>query len=230
MRYIDILEGFELEINQLDDVVNKPLTNDSLYWLNQAVIKFVKLRYNRDFVHGTGYEMNEKRYKDLINLIKREEVDCSNMIPTQNATFDKIDIEYPKDFMFTLNEDVLITDTSGGHEYDTNVFECTADTFMYRITNALTDFHYSYHKARPIRIRTLNGCSLLTDKNYKIQKYVIGYLRVPKKITLDNPYDEYNEFEDIIIPEIIKIAAQMYLENKSNERYKTISGEVLTQE
>jgi len=109
--------------------------------------------------------------------------------------------------MFTLNEDVNITDISGGHAYDTNVFECTADTFMYRITNALTDFHYNYHKARPLRVRTKTGCELLTDKKYKINTYIIGYLRLPKKITLNNPYEQYNEFEDIIIPEIIKIAA-----------------------
>lgn len=230
MRYIDILEAFELEINQLDDVINKPLTNDSLFWLNQAVIKFVKLRFNRDFAHGTGYEMNEKRYKDLVNLISEQHYDCSKLNRIECATYDSISLEYPNDFMFTLNEDVQISDLNGEHLFDTNVFECTSDTFMYRITNSLTDFHYNYHKARPLRVRTLEGCDLLTDKKYKINTYTLGYLRNPKKITLDNPYDEYTEFEDIIIPEIIKMAAQMYLENKSSERYKTISGEVLTQE
>ena len=71
---------------------------------------------------------------------------------------------------------------------------------------------------------------LLTDKQYKIGKYSLGYLRKPTEITLDNPYDEYEDFEDIIMPEIIKIAAQMYLENKKDERYKTITQEVNTQE
>ena len=70
----------------------------------------------------------------------------------------------------------------------------------------------------------------LTDKQYKIYKYSLGYLRKPKEITLEKPYDEYNDFEDIIMPEIIKIAAQMYLENKKDERYKTITQEVSTQE
>lgn len=71
---------------------------------------------------------------------------------------------------------------------------------------------------------------LLTDKQYKINKYSLGYLRKPTEITLDNPYAEYEDFEDIIMPEIIKIAAQMYLENKKDERYKTITQEVNTQE
>jgi hypothetical protein len=101
---------------------------------------------------------------------------------------------------------------------------------MYRVSNDLTDFHYRYHRARPLRIRLSDGCELLTDKNYKIYKYTIGYLRKPKQITLENPFEEYADFDDIIMPEIIKMAAQMYLENKGNERYKTITAEVSTQE
>ena len=110
------------------------------------------------------------------------------------------------------------------------MFECTSDSFMYRVNNSLTDFHYRYHRARPLRIRTSDGCILLTDKNYKINKYQLGYLRKPTEITLQNPRDEYEDFNDIVMPEIIKMAAQMYLENKKDERYKTITQEVITQE
>ena len=42
MRYIDILTSFEIEINKINDTVNKPATDDSLFWLNQAVAKFIK--------------------------------------------------------------------------------------------------------------------------------------------------------------------------------------------
>ena len=70
----------------------------------------------------------------------------------------------------------------------------------------------------------------MTDKNYKIHKYTLGYLRKPNEITLENPFDEYTDFQDIIMSEIIKIAAQMFLENKKDERYRTITAEVSTQE
>jgi len=70
MKYIEILESFEREINKLDNNIEKPATDDSLYWLNQAVAKFVKLRFNGDFVHDTSYEQTEKRRNDLINLFK----------------------------------------------------------------------------------------------------------------------------------------------------------------
>ena len=90
---------------------------------------------------------------------------------------------------------------------DVSVFECTADSFMYRVMNGLTDFHYKYHRARPLRVRTKDGFRLLTDKNYKIQSYTLGYLAVPTEITNENPLRKYEDFEDYTWQEIIKIAA-----------------------
>lgn len=228
MRRIDIIAAFELEINKIDDVVNKPVTDDSLYWLNQAILKFVKIRFNKDFVHGTSYEQTEKRARDLITLYSTKTY--NKFLYSEHATYDKYSIEYPEDFMFYLNEDVEISNLDGEYKTDTCVFECTSDNFMYRINNSLTDFHYRYHKARPLRIRTNDGCSLLTDKNYKINKYILGYIRTPKELTLQYPTEEYSEFPDYILQEIIKIAAQMYIENKQDARYQTISAEVNMQE
>jgi hypothetical protein len=34
MKYVDILKSFELEINMLDNTIEKPATDDSLFWLN----------------------------------------------------------------------------------------------------------------------------------------------------------------------------------------------------
>lgn len=229
MKYIDILEAFETEIGVINQV-EKPLTSDSLFWLNQAVDKFVKLRFNTDQVHKTSYEQNEKRRNDLINLYKTTKY-TQFVIDDNNPKYDKYTVEnYPDDFLFALNEDAIITNNKGENPYSTSIFECTSDSFMYRVTNSLTDFHYKYGEARPLRVCTDKGCYLLTDKNYKIKEYVLGYLRTPNKITLSNPFEEYTDFDDITIPEIIKIAAQMYLENTGNPRYKSITQEVMTQE
>lgn len=231
MKNIKILESFELEINKIDETLEKPSTDDSLYWLNQAVVKFMKLRFNGDYVHHTSYEQTEKRRVDLINLYQTKKYNLEGFIvDDQQPSYNKYTVEYPEDFMFVLNEDVVISDNNGEHKMDTCVFECTSDSFMYRVTNSLTDFHYRLHRARPLRVRTNTGCDLLTDKNYKIYEYTLGYLRKPNEITLDDPFAEYTDFEDVIMPEIIKIAAQMYLENKQEERYKSIIQEVSTQE
>lgn len=231
MTNIQILAAFEREINQIDDTLNKPATDDSLYWLNQAVYKFCKTRFNGNAPHFTSYEQNEKRTKDLINLFVSSDLNLSS-VDESRATYNKYKVTYPEKMMFVLNEDIVIDSINGGHELDTSVFECTADSFMYRVNNTLTDFHYRHYKARPLRIKTQNGCDLLTDKKYKITKYTLGYLRNPNKISLDNPKSEYSDFPDVIMPEIIKMAAQMYIESQipMQQRYQTISNEVNTQE
>lgn len=242
MKRLNILAAFELEINKLDDAVNKPVTDDSLYWLNQAVSKFIKERFNGNAPHYTSYEQNEKRTKDLHRLYERvlltEETMQEDSVWANRSLYDAQLYKWPTNVLYILNEDVVISDNSNEHLYDTSVFECTADNFMYRITNSLTDFHYKYHKARPLRVRSgedKNGQQivvLLNDKNYTVQNYWISYLRKPEVLTDEKPDTdkEYNDFDDSVWFEIIKIAAQMYVENQSEPRYRTLTNEVLTQE
>lgn len=295
MRGVDLIASFELEINKINDAINKPMTDDSLYWINQAIVKFVKDRFNGNAPKRTSYEQNEKRTRDLIRLLcekttvqeedivqyvdeKRvynpkkqdfEDIDLDNEITqwyevynddgskeyvrevdvykddeefvrkqtistvgvnTKHPSYDEYEYQYPKDMMFVLNEDVIISDMNNEYQMDTCVFECTADSFMYRVNNKLTDFHYRFHRARPLRVRTKGGFRLLTDKKYKIKMYTLGYLRIPDEITNDDPFKDYKDFEDYTWLEIIKIAAQMYVENQSDPRYKTLTNEVLTQE
>jgi len=174
-----------MEINKLDDALNKPVTDDSVYWINQAIGKFVKERFNGNAPKRTSYEQNEKRTRDLINLLKErvydttEDVKAEPYIDDTHINYDSYEYTYPEDMMYVLNEDVIISDMDNTYLMDTCVFECTADNFMYRINNSLTDFHYRYHRARPLRVRTKEGFRLLTDKNYKINKYILGYIKTP---------------------------------------------------
>lgn len=241
MTNLQILEAFEREINKFDNSVTKPNTDASLYWLNQAVKKFVKLRYNGDFVHKTGYEETEKRYRDLSNLLTMVEYTTDdNMLTyklsdeTQYSNYTQRTLKYPNDFLYTLSETTEISNVTDDESNKVTkwvpVFECTADSFMYRVNNSLTDFHYRNQYARPLRVRTSDGCALLTDGKYTINKYKLQYLRIPNEISLKEPFKEYTEFEEVVLPEIIKIAAQMYLENTAEDRYKTITTEVNTQE
>lgn len=229
MRCVDLIAAFELEINKLDDAVNKPVTDDSIYWINQAMMKFVKERFNGNAPHYTSYEQTEKRTRDLIKLLS-EQVIPTPVPDTTHPSYDSYEYQYPSDMLYTLNEDIIISDTNGGNPIDVCVFECTADSFMYRVMNKLTDFHYRYKRARPLRVKIRDGFRLLTDKNYTINKYTIGYLKMPEEITNADPYRQYEDFDDHIWAEIVKIAAQMYVENQSDPRYKTLTNEVNTQE
>ena len=244
MRRYDILTAFELEINKLDDAINKPVTNDSIYWLNQAIMKFMKERFNGNAPHYTSYETTEKRTRDLINLVK---TDNPSLGTAANKTgYNVYSTVWPEDLMYILEERVTIN----GNKV-VSVFECTNDSFMYRMMNSLTDFHYKHKYARPLRVRTgmnTDGnqtVELYTDTNYTLSDYNIMYIRVPQMIDSDtteivdvnevpteverlNP--DYKDFPVDIWMEIIKIAAQMYIENQSDPRYRTLTNEVLTQE
>ena len=253
MTKYDILAAFETEINKIDDVLNKPVTSDSFYWLQQAATKFTKTRFNGSAPKFTSFEQNEKRYKDLAGLVKMSQIVLSTNIPNNwPVSEDKFKgeilnnegtINYyglmPADVMYVLTENATITDLEDEHPYSTGVFECTTDTYSYRITNSLTDFHYKHHRARPLRIRlttspTSNEGSrcveLVTDGNYKISKYVITYLSYPNLDDITGWNDEIPFFTNDTWPEIIKIAAQMYVENQSEPRYRTLTDQVLSQE
>ena len=126
MRNVDILVNFEREINKLDNLVDKPSTDDSLFWLNQSVGKFIKLRFNRDPIHGTSYEQNEKRRNDLIRLYSTKTYTSKDMFKIiEEPSYDSYKVIYPKDFLFSLNEDVVISDNNDQHKMNTCMFECT---------------------------------------------------------------------------------------------------------
>lgn len=46
MTGIQFQEAFEREINQFNDIFNKPTSTETEYWLNQGLEKFYKTRYS----------------------------------------------------------------------------------------------------------------------------------------------------------------------------------------
>jgi hypothetical protein len=108
MRTIDLIASFELEINKIDNIVEKPNTDDSLYWLNQGIVKFTKDRFNGNAPKRTSYEQNEKRTRDLINLL--EEVEIDPEWEDEDVSYNSYNYTYPDNLMFVLNEDVVISD------------------------------------------------------------------------------------------------------------------------
>lgn len=225
MKYIELQYAFEVEAASIDSMDNKVDSQDILYWLNQGVYKFIKTRYNGNNFLRTSFEQDEKRSRDLITLYNKQDFD--NIQKEANKGYDSYSITYPTDLLFVLDESVIIYPSDKTEEQKpVEIFECTLDSYMYRITNNLTDFHYRNGYARPLRVRTKDGCMLLTDGNYGISKYSVGYLRKPAKITMENPYDEYTDMPEHTHNEIVKLAVQMYIENSQNKRYESINNEV----
>ena len=54
------------------------------------------------------------------------------------------------------------------------------------------------------------------------------YLRKPIRIDIHkNPFDEYTDMPEHTHIEIVKLAAQLYIENQADNRYQTYTQEVI---
>ena len=150
MRYIDILVSLEREINKFDDPVQKPSTDESLFWLNQAVAKFVKTRFNGDIVHGTSYEQNEKRRNDLIKLYQTIVYQSDNMqVDESEPSYTSYYAQYPNDFMFALNEDVVISDLQNHNKINTCMFLCCSFEWLIQFLDIFRNRSSECLRGRP---------------------------------------------------------------------------------
>lgn len=232
MKYIDLQEGFLLEIDQLDTVITRPNTSDMEYWFNQALLKYVETRYSGMNYKRTGFEQDQKRTDDLRKLVTTQ-----NYLPT--AVGNTYTITIPTNYLHTLGETAYIysnntcwekvNDTPVIKSFD--VTECTIENIDAKRNNSFSEHRLHNNTARPLRLYRGNNIILETDGNYYINNYLLTYLRLPNKLSLVSaPFDEYTELPEHCQRELIKLAAQMYIENKGNPRYETYSNEVNTME
>lgn len=232
MTHLDLQYAFELEANNIDAYTTVKLNStDILHWINTAIDKFVKTRFDGDNVTKKAFEQNEKRSRDIINLVTTK-LYHTDTITDSRKGFDIYSITYPKDLMFVVDEavDLSCKDGDSTKYWPAEIFECTLDNYMYRITNKLTDFHLRNTYARPIRVRTNTGCNLFTDGNYKVDTYTISYIHTPEKVSLVDPYKEYTDLPEFALREVIKLAVQMYFGSINDPRYNVINNENNTME
>jgi hypothetical protein len=230
----EILVAFEREIGVLNDYTKKPTTDASEYWINLGIDKFVKTRYSGYNIKLTAFEQDEKRYQDLKTLI----VNSTSTVYWIGDN--KYETQEPLDILFTLDESVSIvpmsdddkcwpTDKNGNKLHlITDVTEATLDTYHAILDNALSEYHWRNGKAKPVRVRSGNTILLFTDGTYQVETYYLHYLRrAIKYSSSDSTYTDLPEHTHL---EVVKLAAQLYLENQTNPRYQSISNEVNSME
>lgn len=233
MKYIELQAAFELEIDQLDDNLTKPTTSDIEYWLMAGLDKFIKTRYSGINFKQTGFEQDQKRIDDLRTLVTRKSYQFTTYPEEYTVTL-------PDDYMFTVGETAVIfsydycwpVGPSGQpRTKNTDVLEATVENIDRQRQNTLSEYRLHGRSARPLRLYEGNEIHLYTDGNYNIRNYILTYLRTPKKISLtDAPFDEYTDMPVATHNEIVKLAVELYLENKANPRYQSYMNEVSTME
>lgn len=238
MKNIELQEAFERELNQFYDGLNKPKSADTEWWLNRGLEKFYKTRYSGINYKQKGFEQDQKRIDDLRTLVHTVPL---NPINTSDSEYI---VELPDDYVMLLGDTAYIlpvngktipcweTDENGNYVLkSTDTLEVTVETIDREKSNSLSEYRLHYCLARPLKLIRNNQIYLYTDGNYQVRMYNMTYLRKPKYINIhENPFDEYTDMPEHTHSEIVKIAAQMYIENQGNQRLQTHNQEVNTME
>lgn len=230
--------AFERELNVFYKALEKPTSDTTFYWLNQALMKFVKTRYSGVNAKQSGFEQTQKRIEDLRTLVTT--ANCS----ANNTAANEYTILLPPDQMFHLGTRVGIlpkNDVAGNNCWAKDAkgkyviryadpIEVTVDTLDRTLENSLSEHNLHYCQAKPLQLFRGNNAVFYTDDNYKVQECIITYLKTPTAITLDQPFVNYTALPEHTHQEIVKLAVQMYLESTVDQRYTSYSNEVNTME
>lgn len=235
MKNIELLESFELELNKLDDNFTKPTTNTTEYFLNAGLDKFWKTRYSQNNPKVKGFEQIQKRIDDLRTLVAEV-----TLVPDTTSK-DLYTVTIPEDYVILLGDTAGISpadgytdpcwelDSDGNYViHYSDVLEGSIETIDRIKENSLSEYHLRYTKAKPIRLLQGNEIKLYTDGKYKVSKYILHYLRKPHYIDIHTePFKEYTDMPEHTHLEIVKLAAQLYIENQANPRYNSYTQEVV---
>lgn len=241
MKNIQLQESFEIELNKLEDNLTKPTTNITEYFLNAGLDKFWKTRYGENNFKRDSFEQTQKRIDDLRTLVTEHTFDKNEITKISN---DLYTVNLPENYLIMLGDTAGISPADGMDnqcwEKDENgvyiihysdTIEGTIETLDRIKENSLSEYRLRYTKAKPIRLIASNSVKLYTDGKYKISTYTIQYLRKPNRINIHtDPYKEYTDMPEHTHLEIVKLAAQLYIENQLDPRYKSYSNEVIAME
>lgn len=237
MKNIQLQESFEIELNKLEDNLTKPTTIITEYFLNAGLDKFWKTRYGENNFKRDSFEQTQKRIDDLRTLVTEYTFDKNEITKISNNLYT---VNLPENYLIMLGDTAGISPADGIDnqcwEKDENgvyiihysdTIEGAIETLDRIKENSLSEYHLHYTKAKPIKLIANNSVKLYTDGKYKVSIYTIQYLRKPNRIDIHtDPYKEYTDMPEHTHLEIVKLAAQLYIENQLNPRYNSYSNEV----
>ncbi len=108
------------------------------------------------------------------------------------------------------------------------ITETTADTYTFHIDNPYSEYNFENYTARPLRLFKQGLVELVTDGNYGVTIYYIRYLYQPVEVDYSTPTN--CDLPEHTHDEIVKLAADMLLENTGDPRYRSHLNETLKTE
>jgi hypothetical protein len=198
------------------------------FWLNNAIRKFVKTRYSGVNIKGQSFEQTQKRTDDLRTLVKFAYITSMAGGSYPNSSAFTLPSSTGYEYWFALNEEVTIRTANGDKRV--GVTEITQDEYTRKLEDPFSEHLLHYDTAKPLRLfMGTTGVTLIPATGYSIVGYHLTYLKKPATVqvtatAVDCDLPEHTH------DEIVKMAANMMLENIEQPRYNTHMSEVVTME
>jgi len=166
-------------------------------WINEAIDRFIKIRYSGVNPKRESFEQSQKRVDDLRSLVKEIVLTPTQSPSTEvegdytlsykpNSYYLDQDSDFPADYMLFLNDVVSITFyhevTGVSTTLRTYPIVCTSDTYSTKINDPYSEHRLHLSTARPLRLFSSKGIELVTDGQYTVTSYFLKYLRKPTRI------------------------------------------------
>lgn len=227
MTASELHKMFKMELDKYDNISSYPsfLPKEIDYFLNTAILRWVKTRLSGLNSHRSGFEMSQKRIDDLRTLVTYAIWNADDVEKDYISDIPAIKIDYPSDYMFEVGDTVKIT-LPNDKSFTTDTQEATIENIDSKLNNSLSDFKLRNNKARPIKLHIDNTIYILYNYDYSIETYTLMYIKSPDKINYStNPSGNLNILPDHAWDEIVSLATRLALENISDNRYSTYSQE-----
>lgn len=201
------------------------------YWLNESIRKFVETRYNGANTKNSSFEESQKRIDDLRTLVEL----ASPTITASTEYTNGWQADVPSNYLHALAHNVTIDWTTATGTFPVN--QISQDKLYKYLQDPFGSHVLHLNRAEPLlfyKSSTTDGdIVIITDGNYDITNLELNYLRQPATVLLDTVTPANNvdcDLTDHTHAEIVKMAANMMLENIESPRYQTHSREIATME
>jgi hypothetical protein len=168
-------------------------------FLTKAQDQLVKRYYNyKGNKYKEGFEETEKRRKDLSELIRHSDIDCSSLnAGTQpGASTNGIFVDLPTDasgnnlVLYTLREEIAISNAQDTCYADGTIIEVkpvTHDEYTAGVRNPFKrpDITKAWRLDFSSDTNGPRRHELITDGSYRIATYKLRYLKIPTDIKVD---------------------------------------------
>ena len=185
------------------------------YWLNQAILDFVKQNYK----HFEEDRIVEEALRVLLLETTLSATSGTAGINKPNSYI--ADTSVLTDYMYTVDEQCAITfsDDDGTliHQKRQGVTPCKLNDYNYKVNDPHSEHILHYGVAKPLRLYYGNKVELISDGNYVVDQYYLRYLKFPAVISASVDSDLPVANHD----EIVRLAVRKALENIEQARFRS---------